>query len=1002
MIGGRSGATMAFVARRVSSPLMVGRGDAVAALEAKLIDAQQGEASVVLVRGEAGVGKTRLLREAARRAEEAGAQVLWGECLPIGNGELPYAALVGALRPLARSMDDADRDAVLGPARGELARLLPELAEGEARDAPTLDSTARLLELLLGVFERLGERAPVVLVIEDAHWADAATATLLAFLVRNLRTERVLLAVTWRDDEPTLRDALRGLFSELTRDDRVVEVALERLTPEDTALQVGGIVGGEADAALATWAYQRGQGNPYFTEELVSTRAGGLDGVVPESLRALLLARMASVSPGARAILGALAVAERGVDHAVLARATGLDERAVAAALHELLGAHVLVREHDGERYAFRHALGREALHADLLVPERRDLHARMARALEATAGGDARGAGEWSALAHHWDAAGEPGLALEAAIAAGDAATAVYAFDDARRQLERARRLWDDVAPGDRPPEVDESELLRRLADATRLVGQNEQAIPIAEAALAALPSTAGPRRAARLEILLSGLIRDRDASLAHARRALELLPPGPSAERSSAVLRVASTQHFGTLPSDMRRMALDALEAAQEAGVAADVGAAHRILGGALAWGGETEAGLTHLRKAGSVALEHGRAEDHIRAMDHLGAALMMLGRLDEAIDLYDRTMDYTRDVGLARSQSSWLDTNAAECEIRLGRWPQARARIARQRAIPSEQAETRLVALAIALLLAAREGEGAHTAAEERETVELVEAANVSQAAAAVAFASLAELALMRGDPAQAYATVWRAWERIRFGDLLNWPAMLNLGLRAAGDLADEARAGGGPGPDAAARDRANELRRGVHFYGYEMPTSERAPPELKVHWDIANLELARVDPASAPEPIRWSDIAARWDALRHPYHASYARLRDAQDRLAAGDRPAAASALRTAYGAAVALGAHPLRADIEALAKRARIALPSSAPATDGPPFDLTPRELTVLELVAAGRTNRQIAGELYLSPRTVDVHVHRILAKLEAANRVEAAGIAHRLGIGTPS
>ena len=143
---------------------MVGRDQAVAALEAALVRAAEGEAAIVLVRGEAGVGKTRLLRETARRADESGAQLLWGECLPIGNGELPYAALVGALRPLTRSLDADGRDAVLGPARGELARLLPELGEGDAPVPPTPGSTARLLELLLGVFERLGERTPVVLV----------------------------------------------------------------------------------------------------------------------------------------------------------------------------------------------------------------------------------------------------------------------------------------------------------------------------------------------------------------------------------------------------------------------------------------------------------------------------------------------------------------------------------------------------------------------------------------------------------------------------------------------------------------------------------------------------------------------------------------------------------------------------------------------------------------------------------------------------------------------
>ena len=160
------------------------------------------------------------------------------------------------------------------------------------------------------------------------------------------------------------------------------------------------------------------------------------------------------------------------------------------------------------------------------------------------------------------------------------------------------------------------------------------------------------------------------------------------------------------------------------------------------------------------------------------------------------------------------------------------------------------------------------------------------------------------------------------------------------------------------------------------------------------------MTRIDPSRAPEPEPWSAIAARWDALRQPYQASYARLRQAEARLATGDRQASVAALRAAHAAAVALGAGPLLRDLEALAKRARIALPAAAPAAVQAPFDLTPRELTVLELVAAGRTNRQIAEELYLSTRTVDVHVHRILAKLDAANRVEAAGIAHRLGIGT--
>jgi DNA-binding CsgD family transcriptional regulator/tetratricopeptide (TPR) repeat protein len=993
------------VSRRISSPLIVGRAEALAALSSALVRAEEGEPAAVLVSGEAGVGKTRLVREAIGGESGSGAQVLWGECVATGNGELPYAPIVGALRPLARSLQSAAGGDVLGGAREELSRLLPALGRSAGFAPATPASPARLFELLLGVLERLGDQAPVVLVIEDVHWADVATEQLLAFLVRNLRSERLLLVVTWRTDEPGLRGSLHRLLAELVRDERVEHVELAPLTGEETARQISGIVGGPADAALADWAYRRGGGNPYFTEELVATRAGRLEATVPDSLRAVLLARMALVPEPAREVLRIAAAAEDRVDHAVLQRATGLGDSEVAAAVHELLDAHVLVRGRDSSAYGFRHALAREALYSELLAPERQALHARLAAALDATFGEPERGAAEWSALAHHWDAAGDAPRALGAAIAAGGAATTVYAFADAERQLERARRLWGEVAAADRPEDIDESELLRRLAEAARLAGQWDDAIPIAEAALAALPPAVDPRRIARIELLLSTLHRDTDAAVGHARRALALLPPGPSAERSAAVLRLATAHAYGALPSDTRERALEALEAARAAGVAADMGAAHRMIGAALAWGGHAEAGLTNLRKACDMALEHDRGEDYVRAVDWLGAALMMLGRTDEALGVYQGAMEQVRRDGLALSHGIWIETNAAECELRLGRWAAARTRLVRLVALRSQHADTRLATLAVTLLLAAREGEDGDTAGQEEEAVALLDA-NVSRGAVAIAFSALAELALARGDPERAWVLVASARRRIGMGDLQYWPALLSLGLRAEGDLAERARARGEHVPeDAGRRAAALELVGEINWYIFEdrlgAPEPERAPPETVAHWRIADAELARID--GVPRPDLWSEIAGYWDALAQPYQGIYARLREAEALLAIGDRRESAGALRAAHAAALALGAGPVRGDVEALAKRARIALPVSAaePPAAGPPLDLTRRELTVLERVADGRTNRQIAEELYLSPRTVDVHVRHILAKLHAANRVEAAGIAHRLGIGSP-
>ena len=325
--------------RRVSSVRMVGREDALAVLEAAMERAAHGSPRLVLVAGDAGLGKTRLARELAARAASASSEVLWGDCVPVQAGELPYAPIVAALRGLRSP----------GPVHGELARLLPELGRApEPTAAP--HAQARLFELLLGLLGRLGAEAPVLLVIEDLHWADGATQDLLRFLARNLRDERLLLLVTLRADD-VVAPTLLELVGELTRSPCAERLDLEPLTHEATALQVEGIVGGRAEAELVAWVHARAQGNPYFAEELLAARtAGEAAPELPASLRSLLLLRVAGVSETARRVLGVAAAAGREIDHDTLEAAAGVDEASLAAALHELLNAHVLVRADD--RYA--------------------------------------------------------------------------------------------------------------------------------------------------------------------------------------------------------------------------------------------------------------------------------------------------------------------------------------------------------------------------------------------------------------------------------------------------------------------------------------------------------------------------------------------------------------------------------------------------------------------------------------------------------------------------
>ena len=984
------------MSRRVSSPELVGRAEALSALEAALERAASGQPCLAVLLGEAGVGKTRLARELAARS--SGLAVLWGDCVPVGAGELPYGPVVAALRGLTQDLDERQLDRALGPARSELVRLLPELGDAPAGEA-TPASQTRLFELLLGLFHRLGQEAPVLLVIEDVHWADRSTWDLLDFVVRNLRDERLLLVITFRTGELPPGHPTSRLLVELMRVERAEHIELEGLSRAELSVQLTGILGYEPEQAFSDRIYMRSGGNPFFTEELLTAGDGA---ALPETLRATLLARVGELSPLGNRVRAIAAVAGREIGHDALDRIGDLNDPELTAALHELVDSGVLVCNAGTDGYDFRHALMREATYAELLPHERAQLHRALAIALaEATPSSD-RSATQWAELAHHRHAAGESQGALEASVAAGLAAEHVYAFAEAQRQYERAESVWPHVPDAARTAGIDKAGLLRRLAEVTGLAGDVDRAVAVAERALAHLGPSHDLARV-DLYIRIGRWERRLDAALTALDQALALLSDAPSPERATALVTKAGVLSAWGRPFEAREHASAALAMARRLGARAQEARAGMVLGCVGASLGDLDGGIAQLREAYRLSRDLGAAEDMGGIANNLADALLLAGRIEEALAVFLEGREEMCRVGLRAYHGAFLEVGVAECLLRLGRWDEASRWTAPLLAQLPADPDSEIYLHAVCALLDTRRGTLEAARGHVARGVELLDA-NVSRDTILISSIARAEHALASGAPVTARTAVTEARTRLapQLGGLLSLPPLLSLGLRAEADIAERARATNDPDGVLAAHELAAELLDTLLSYAFLEPTDSLAPPEILAHHTVGRAEFARLE--GTPQPELWEHAVDQWTAVGMPYEAAYAQWRAAEGGLAGRlDRAGAQHRLRAAYGTATDLGAAVLRSEIEALARRARIAVdtaPAGRKAAEAP-RGLTPRELTVLRLMSAGRTNREIADDLFLSRRTVDMHVRHILAKLNAANRVEAAGIAHRLGLGTP-
>ncbi|WP_093608340.1 helix-turn-helix transcriptional regulator [Streptomyces indicus] len=1005
------------VETRSVSPVFVGRADELTVLNDALARATAGEPQALLLGGEAGVGKTRLLEEFCAAAAKDGAVVAVGGCVEIGAEGLPFAPFSTALRSLLRELPDEMAAAAAGQEE-QLARLLPELADPARPPAHGLqgedEGMARLFELTVRLLERVAAERPLVLVLEDLHWADASTRHLLTYLFRTLRSGRLVVIASYRADDIHRRHPLRPLLAELDRLRTLRRIELSRFTRGEVRRQLAGILAAQPEEALVERIFERSDGNAFFVEELACSD-DDCDHALPETLRDVLLVRVEALPEHAQRVVRVVAEGGSTVEYDLLAAVAGLGEDELIEALRAAVGANILLATPAGDGYRFRHSLVREAVSDDLLPGERSRLNRRYAEALEADPGllrADERA----PRLASYWYCAKDAAKALPAILTAAVVARRRFAFSEQLRLLERAMELWELVGdevrgrlraadyteayppcgsdPGTKPLQY--LDLMAEAAIAGRFCGERERALKITKRALRLLEEEPDALREAwfwnQKSWLFTSLGRgDGWPELARAEELLRGLEPSPVHAEILAYRATWGSLHH---PGPETFVAAErAVEYARMVGATDIESNAQLTLGGLLVESGQIDEGL-ELMLAVRGKVSGGRlTRDLTRVHVNLPSVLEGVGRSAEAIAYGREGIEFCRRYGLADAEG-WVWANLAESLISYGKWDEAVAAVAEvgrtaSSAKPRVGAAERLARLA--LYRGEWEAAAGHLAQARRlygsqdpQPQYLIPLVRLSLGVAAGEgrIADLrAELAqtLEQGLPpgTQRYA----------------WPLLLTAAVA-------EADARGLPAAEAG-RERAIELiRRAAKTVATPVPVWQGYE-----RWVRA--ELLRAEDRATPED--WAEVVEPFEAAERPYGLARVHYRYAESLLTSGTgdlvRARARDLLLAAREVAETLSAKPLIEDISLLARRARLTLTEDRPAlteADTAPddpletFGLTSRERDVLGLVAAGQTNRGIAESLFISPKTASVHVSNILAKLGVTSRGEAAALAHRL------
>jgi DNA-binding CsgD family transcriptional regulator/tetratricopeptide (TPR) repeat protein len=946
-----------------------------------------------VVQGEAGIGKSRLVAECVLDLLGPSEVLLVGNCVDLLSGELPYGLFTSALRDLVQRIGLDEVRQAAGETAPALGALVPGLSSG-ARHPP--DRT-RTFDALVTLLTRLCTDRLVCLVAEDLQWVDNSSRDLLGFLIRAMNEpSRLLVMATVRTDATPLAPAVATLLDELVRSRTAEQISLGRLSEEHVAEQVRALLPRQRPAQeVLDRVVELSDGVPFITEELV---AAGLnaEGPLPSSVRALMLHRLTGLAPSTQHVVRTASLGVGHLRHRLLAPVCGLNEADAVTALTEAVRSNVLVVTDAGEGYRFRHALLREAVADSMLPGDRMLAHRRWAEQLER----DAVPSDGWEAslaAAHHWWQTDDWQRALDSSLVAASHAYDVAASSEQATLLSRVLELWERVPDAAWRANRDRDQIFEEAVEAMAWAGEESRALSLVEQELRVAERPGyDPIRLLYLRILQCDFARAIDPDWEphppiDVQAAMRVLSEAPG---SRSFVRAVDGLVWGFFPTadprTERRLVERAVEVADQIGTPWDrLWARASSLVHLSQLGHEEEAAtgeleLVHLVRQECKAVEISVIESNCTY------SLCLLGRFQEAAEMGRQALRRLRDPHLARWAWVHATENLCTALFELGEWDEAEDILQTSRELDVLGEGATELEIVDGLIRCYRGDPEAADACLQSALTKQASHSSTEHFIAPLVLWLSAEVAMACGDVASAedrLAPLWRNG-RPEEGHGGMWRPLL-VAARLEADR-------GAPG------HRRRRLAEDTHhrldaIRGVSQALRPLGPCGAAWRAQLA-AELSRAE--GRTDMSLWQGAVDAWSATGQVHDRAWATVHLAECQVAIGDKHGAAESLRSARGVGARLRAPPLLHAVADVVHRARLDLdPGGASAPAHPAtYGLTDREVEVLRLVGFGRTNEQIAHELFISPKTASAHVSHILSKLNVSSRSQATTAGHRLGL----